>query len=143
MKFRRKKLLVSGTAVVAAGIFGAGTLMHTVLSVKASADMMPGIETIVEEGNKFRILELTDSSEKAEIGYYVSGQEPYIKLYTWQYKDSDGTTHTVHFNSLEDGLRQLPEKLRKEFASNVKLNNDGSVNEDASTGIRSVRSVSR
>ena len=142
MKFRHKKLLVSGTAVAAAGIFGAGTLMHAVLSVQASAEMMPGIETIVEEGKPFRILELTDSSEKAEIGYFVSGQEPYIKLYTWQYTDAEGTTHTVHFNTLEDGLKQLPEKLRREFASNIKLNDDGSINESASTGIRSVRSVS-
>ena len=47
MKFKHKKLLISGTAVAAAGVLGAGALLQSVLSVQASSEMMPGIETIV------------------------------------------------------------------------------------------------
>ena len=75
MKFKHKKLLISGTAVAAAGVLGAGTLLQSVLSVQASSEMMPGIETIVSESTEedpFRILELVDSSDDAEIGYYIS-----------------------------------------------------------------------
>ena len=64
---------------------------------------MPGIETIVKDNSKdkpFRILELTDNSEDAEIGYYISGQEPSVKLYTYEYQDAfwkytDGTFSDV------------------------------------------------
>ena len=145
MRIRHKKILVSGAAVTVAGVLGVGTLIQTGLSVQASADMMPGIETIVSEnsGEKpFKILELTDSSEKAEIGYYVSGQEPYIKLYTWQYQDEDGTTKTVHFSTLEEGLQKLPENLRAAFAMNVKVDENGNIDENASTGIKKINAIS-
>lgn len=144
MRIRHKKLWLSGTAVGIAGVLGVGALLGTSVSVQASAEMFPGIETIVKNSTKsepFRILELVDSSEDAEIGYYVSGQEPSIKLYEYQYQDTDGNTQTVHFSTLEEGLSLLPEKQRKEFAMNVKLNDDGSVNEDASTGIRKVSDI--
>ena len=77
MKFKHKKLLISGTAVAAAGVLGAGTLLQSVLSVQASSEMMPGIETIVIESTEedpFRILELVDSSENAEIGITYRGR---------------------------------------------------------------------
>ena len=85
MKHKHRKLFISGTAVVAAGALGIGTLIQTSLSVQASVEMMPGIETIVDENSSekpFRILELVSNSEDAELGYYVSGQEPSVKLYT-------------------------------------------------------------
>ena len=145
MRIRHKKLLVSGAAVTVAGVLGIGTLIQTSLSVKASSEMMPGIETIINEnsGQKpFKILELTDSSDRAEIGYYVSGQEPYIKLYTWQYTDNNNETKTIHFNTLEEGLKMLPEGKRREFAMNIKLDEDGNIDTGASTGIRSVAEIS-
>ena len=72
MKIKHKKLLISGTAAAMAGILGVGAFLQTSVSVKASAAMMPGIETIVKNATKekpFRILELVDNSEDAEIGY--------------------------------------------------------------------------
>ncbi len=117
MKIRRKKILLSGIAVTVAGVLGVGALLQTSISVQASPAMMPGIEEIVNETSKdepFRILEIVDSEAEAEIGYYVSGQEPYIKLY----KDENG--NAMSFSSLEDGLSKLSEKQRKEFATNKK-----------------------
>ncbi len=145
MKIKHKKLLISGTAAAMAGILGVGAFLQTSVSVKASAAMMPGIETIVKNATKekpFRILELVDNSEDAEIGYYISGQEPSVLLYEYQYTDTEGTVQKIHFSNLEDGLSKLPEKYRKEFAMNVKLNDDGSVDENASTGIKKISSVS-
>ena len=142
MKHKHRKLLISGTAVVAAGALGIGTLIQTSLSVQASVEMMSGIETIVDENSSekpFRILELLGNSTDAELGYYVSGQEPSVKLYTWQYQDSNGQLQTMHFSSLAEGLQKLPTaKLRQEFAMNVRLNADGEIDISASTGIRSV-----
>ena len=142
MKRKHRKFLISGTAVVAAGALGIGTLIQTSLSVQASVEMMPGIETIVDENSSekpFRILELVSNSADAEFGYYVSGQEPSVKLYTWQYQDSNGQPQTMHFSSLAEGLQKLPTaKLRQEFAMNVRLNADGEIDTSASTGIRSV-----
>lgn len=146
MRIKHRKIFISGTAVVAAGVLGIGTLIQTSLSVQASAEMMPGIETIVDENSSekpFRILELVNNSADAEIGYYVSGQEPYIKLYTWQYQDENGDTQTMHFSSLEEGLKKLPTaKLRQEFAANVRLNSDGEIDTTTSTGIRSASGFS-
>lgn len=145
MRIRHKKLLVSGAAVTVAGVLGIGTLIQTSFLVKASSEMMPGIETIINEnsGQKpFKILELTDSSDRAEIGYYVSGQEPYIKLYTWQYTDDNNETKTIHFNTLEEGLKLLPQGKRREFAMNIKLDKDGNIDTVNSTGIRSVAEIS-
>lgn len=146
MRIKHRKIFISGTAVVAAGVLGIGTLIQTSLSVQASAEMMPGIETIVDENSSekpFRILELVNNSTDAEIGYYVSGQEPYIKLYTWQYQDENGDTQTMHFSSLEEGLKKLPTaKLRQEFASNVRLDSDGNIDTSVSTGIRSASGFS-
>lgn len=142
MKRKHRKFLISGTAVVAAGALGIGTLIQTSLSVQASVEMMPGIETIVDENSSekpFRILELVSNSADAEFGYYVSGQEPSVKLYTWQYQDSNGQPQTMHFSSLAEGLQKLPTaKLRQEFAMNVRLNADGEIDTSALTGIRSV-----
>ena len=142
MKFKHKKLFISGTAVAAAGVLGAGALLQSVLSVQASSEMMPGIETIVSENTEddpFRILELVDSSENAEIGYYISGQEPSLKLYQYQYTDADGNTQTVHFSTIKDALSKLPEKYRMEFVMNVRLNDSGRIDESISTGIKKIR----
>ena len=124
MKIRHKKILLSGVAVTVAGVLGVGALLQTSISVQASPAMMPGIEEIVNETSKdepFRILEIVDSEDESEIGYYVSGQEPYIKLY----KDENG--NTMSFSSLEDGLSKLSEKQRKEFATNKKTDENGNV----------------
>ena len=142
MKFKHKKLFISGTAVAAAGALGVGALLQSVLSVQASSEMMPGIETIVSENTEddpFRILELVDSSENAEIGYYISGQEPSLKLYQYQYTDADGNTQTVHFFTIKDALSKLPEKYRTEFVMNVRLNDSGQIDESISTGIKKIR----
>ena len=144
MKIKHKKILLSGIAAAMAGVLGAGALFESSVSVQASAAMMPGIETIVKnstEKKPFRILELVDDSEDAEIGYYVSGQEPSLKLYEYQYQDANQVTRTIQFSTLEEGLAKLPEKERKEFAMNVKLKEDGSVDEGAATGIRKIRDI--
>ena len=144
MRFKHKKLLISGTAVAAAGVLGAGALLQSVLSVQASSEMMPGIETIVSESTEedpFRILELVDSSDDAEIGYYISGQEPSLKLYQYQYTDADGNTHTVHFSTIKDALSKLPEKRRTEFVMNVRLDDSGQIDESISTGIKKIKDV--
>ena len=144
MKFKHKKLFISGTAVAAAGALGVGALLQSVLSVQASSEMMPGIETIVSENTEddpFRILELVDSSENAEIGYYISGQEPSLKLYQYQYTDADGNTQTVHFSTIKDALSKLPEKYRTEFVMNVRLNDSGQIDESISTGIKKIKDV--
>jgi len=146
MKIKHKKLAASGTAIVLAGVLGIGALLQTSVSVQASSVMMPGIEEIVNDtagsSEPFKILEIVDKKEEAELGYYVSGQEPYIKLYEYHYQDSDGNEKMMTFETLDDGLSKLPEKERYEFARNVKLNDDGSINTDESTGIKNVQNVS-
>ena len=137
MRFKHKKLFISGAAVAAAGALGVGALLQTVLSVQASSDMMPGIEQIVSENTEdepFRILELVNNSEDAEIGYYISGQEPSLKLYEYQYTDSSGNSQTVHFSSVQEALSKLPTAQRSEFMQNIK--SDGS-----STGIKNIAAV--
>ena len=149
MKIKHKKVAASGIEVALAGILGVGALLQTSVSVQASSAMMPGIEEIVSEASAdkpFKILEIVDDTQDAEIGYYVSGQEPYIKLYsyTYTYKDENNTKQekTIHFSSLKEGLQKLPdEQSRKEFAMNVKLNEAGEIDESASTGIKDIRSV--
>ena len=99
--------------------------------------MMPGIEQIVSENTEdepFRILELVNNSEDAEIGYYISGQEPSLKLYQYQYTDSSGNSQTVHFSSVQEALSKLPTAQRSEFMQNIK--SDGS-----STGIKNIAAV--
>ena len=86
MKNKHKRIAASGVAIALAGVMGIGTLLQTSVSVQASSAMMPGIEEIVSETTEdkpFRILEIVDSENEAEIGYYVSGEEPYIKLYKY------------------------------------------------------------
>ena len=133
MRFKHKKLFISGTAVAAAGALGVGALFQTVLSVQASSEMMPGIEQIVSENTEekpFRILELVNNSADAEIGYYISGQEPSLKLYEYQYTDPFGQTQTVHFSSVQEALSKLPTARRAEFIQNIRQNSDGSTSTD-------------
>ena len=135
MRFKHKKLIISGTAVATAGALGVGALLQTVTSVQASSDMMPGIEQIVNENTEdapFRILELVNNSEDAEIGYYISGQEPSLKLYEYQYTDSSGQTQTIHFTSVQDALSKLPAEQRAQFMQQA----DGS-----SGGIKDVQNT--
>lgn len=140
MKRKVKKRIVRGVCLTLAAAAAAGLFLQTTMSVQA-ATAMPGIETIVKDNSEdkpFRILELVDNSADAEIGYYISGQEPYIKLYTYQYTDENGQTQSVHFKNLEEGLSRLPEKERKEFVMNVSLKDDGTIDESRSTGIQRV-----
>ena len=132
MRLKHKKLLISGIAVTVAGVLGVGALLQTSVSVQASAEMMPGIEEIVKNASSdatpFRILEIVDNYSEAEIGYYISGQEPYIKLY----KDKDGNS----FTSLDDGLSKLTDtQTRKEFAENKKTDENGTA---VPTGIKDI-----
>lgn len=149
MKIRHKKLIASGIALSLAGVLGAGALLQTSVSVQASYAMMPGIEQIVKDTSEekpFKILEIVDNTNEAEIGYYVSGQEPYVKLYKYTYKYKDKTTNeektkTIQFSSLKEGLEKLPtETLRKEFATNMmKTGTDGTLSD---TGIKNIQSSS-
>ena len=148
MKIKHKKVAASGIAVALAGVLGVGALLQTSVSVQASSAMMPGIEEIVSEASAdkpFKILEIVDNTQDAEIGYYVSGQEPYIKLYsyTYTYKDENNTEQeeTIHFQTLEEGLEKLPsDTLRKEFAQNVKIDDDGNISGEG-TGIKNIQSI--
>ena len=143
MKIRHKKLIASGIALSLAGVLGAGALLQTSISVQASYAMMPGIEQIVKDTSEekpFKILEIVDDTSEAEIGYYVSGQEPYVKLY--KYTDSDGKEQAMHFQSLEEGLSKLPTStLRKEFAVNVKLDGNGNIDDTQTTNIKQIQDV--
>ena len=137
MKIRHKKIVASGTAVALAGILGVGALFQSSISVQASPAMMPGIEQIVNDTTAekpFKILEIVDNTSEAEIGYYVSGQEPYVKLYSYTYKykeNNEEKEKTIKFKTLEEGLKKLPtEELRKEFATNM------------NTGIKNIQSSS-
>lgn len=137
MKIRHKKIVASGTAVALAGILGVGALLQSNISVQASPAMMPGIEQIVNDTTAekpFKILEIVDDTSEAEIGYYVSGQEPYVKLYSYTYKykeNNEEKEKTIKFKTLEEGLKKLPtEELRKEFATNM------------NTGIKNIQSSS-
>lgn len=145
MKIRHKKIVASGTAVALAGILGVGALLQSSISVQASPAMMPGIEQIVNDTTAekpFKILEIVDNTSEAEIGYYVSGQEPYVKLYQYQYTDDKNQEHTITFDSLDEGLSKISDPVkRKEFAMNVKLNQDGSINTSNSTGIKQIQNV--
>ncbi|MDO5135258.1 MAG: DUF5057 domain-containing protein [Eubacteriales bacterium] len=113
MRKHRKRVL-SGVAFLLAVVMTAGAILHTEVTVEASYAMMPGIENIVSENSQeepFRILEIVDEKTEAEIGYYVSGQEPYVKLYT--YRDSNGERT---FSTVEEALSVLPTKeLREGF----------------------------
>lgn len=145
MKIRHKKIVASGTAVALAGILGIGALLQSSVSVQASPAMMPGIEQIVNDTTAekpFKILEIVDNTSEAEIGYYVSGQEPYVKLYQYQYTDDKNQEHTITFDSLDEGLSKISDPVkRKEFAMNVNLNQDGSIDTSSSTGIKQIQSV--
>ena len=145
MKIRHKKIVASGTAVALAGILGGGALLQSSVSVQASPAMMPGIEQIVNDTTAekpFKILEIVDRKDEAEIGYYVSGQEPYVKLYQYQYTDDKNQAHTITFDSLDEGLSKISDPVkRKEFAMNVNLNQDGSIDTSNSTGIKQIQSV--
>ena len=146
MKIRHKKIVASGTAVALAGILGVGALLQSSISVQASPAMMPGIEQIVNDTTAekpFKILEIVDNTSEAEIGYYVSGQEPYVKLYKYTYEDkTTNEEKTKQFSTLEEGLEKLPtETLRKEFATNMKTEADGTLS-DTNTGIKNIQSSS-
>lgn len=145
MKIRHKKLIASGIALSLAGVLGAGALLQTSVSVQASYAMMPGIEQIVKDTSEekpFKILEIVDNTNEAEIGYYVSGQEPYVKLYEYTYQDSANKEHTKKFQSLEEGLSQISDPVkRKEFAMNVKLDTNGNIDDTKNTNIKQIQNV--
>lgn len=120
MKTGTKKFLYTIFAVILALGLGIGAILLSMLNVQASTEMMPGIEQIIDEKSAekpFRILELVNNSADAEIGYYISGQEPYLSQYKYTPTNADGTKgDTQTFSSVEEGLSVLPTKeLRQEF----------------------------
>ena len=136
-----KKVLYPVSAVVLALGLGIGAILLSMLDVQASTEMMPGIEQILadksDNDTPFRILELVNDSADAEIGYYISGQEPYLTQYKYTPIKEDGTKgDTQTFSSIEEGLSVLPTKEeRQEFVeasdtSQIKNPLDFSWNED-------------
>ena len=120
MKTGTKKFLYTIFAVILALGLGIGAILLSMLNVQASTEMMPGIEQILDEKSEktpFRILELVNNSADAEIGYYISGQEPYLSQYQYTPTNVDGTKgETQTFSSVEEGLSVLPTKeQRQEF----------------------------
>ncbi len=60
-------------------------------------------------------MELVNSSSDAEIGYYISGQEPYLTQYTYTQNTTDGSTgESQTFSSVEEGLSVLPTKEERQ-----------------------------
>lgn len=113
-----KKVLYPVSAVVLALGLGIGAILLSMLNVQASTEMMPGIEQILDEKSSdtpFRILELVNDSKDAEIGYYISGQEPYLTQYKYTPTKEDGTKgDTQTFSSIEEGLSVLPTKEERQ-----------------------------
>ena len=65
-----------------------------------------------------------------------------MKLYQYQYTDDKNQAHTITFDSLDEGLSKISDPVkRKEFAMNVNLNQDGSIDTSNSTGIKQIQSV--
>lgn len=118
MKTGTKKVLYTFIAVVSALGLGIGAVLVSMLNVQASTEMMPGIEQILDEKSEetpFRILELVNHSSDAEIGYYISGQEPYLTQYTYTQNTTDGSTgESQTFSSVEEGLSVLPTKEERQ-----------------------------
>ena len=118
MKTGTKKVLYTFIAVVFALGLGIGAVLLSMLNVQASTEMMPGIEQILDEKSEetpFRILELVNHSSDAEIGYYISGQEPYLTQYTYTPEHTDGSTgESQTFSSIEEGLSVLPTKEERQ-----------------------------
>lgn len=113
-----KKVLYPVSAVVVALGLGIGAILLSMLNVQASTEMMPGIEQILADKSNetpFRILELVNDSADAEIGYYISGQEPYLTQYKYTPTKEDGTQgETQTFSSVEEGLSILPTKEERQ-----------------------------
>ena len=108
---RQKKIVLC--SIVAMGliisllfttIFQAGNVVY-------AEAMMPGIEAILNnhsQSTPFQILEIVEEKGQEELGYYVEGQEPYIKNYVYQGKT---------FSSMEEGLTVIEKaEDRKDFA---------------------------
>lgn len=117
---RRKKIALSAAAAVMILVLTASLLIGSGLMVQASDQMMPGIETIIEENSQdkpLKLLEIVSDYKDAQLGYFVGGQEPYIRLYqklTGQTGDG--------FADLEDGLSQIQSaQERREFAEGTKF----------------------
>lgn len=113
-----KKVLYPVSAVVVALGLGIGAILLSMLNVQASTEMMPGIEQILADKSNetpFRILELVNDSADAEIGYYISGQEPYLTQCKYTPVKEDGTKgETQTFSSVEEGLSILPTKEERQ-----------------------------
>lgn len=140
MKQKTKNIIFSTTAVGLASVLAVGTLLHTSVSVAASSAMMPGIETIVSNTTKedpLKILEIVDNKNEAEIGYYVSGQEPTLNLFQYDTGKTDKNGEKIYrsFQSVEEALSVLPTyEERKAFVENQ--TNDGT-----DTGIKNIRDL--
>lgn len=147
MKTGTRKIVYTILAVLLALGLGIGAILLSMLNVQASSEMMPGIEQIIDEKSSetpFRILELVSRSSDAEIGYYISGQEPYLTQYTYTPENADGSKgESQTFSSVEEGLSVLPTaQQRKEFVEGSsdmvknpldfswKVNNPGTTKEE-------------
>ena len=115
---RHKEILIHDFCSNISLGLGIGAILLSMLNVQASTEMMPGIEQILDEKSEetpFRILELVNNSADAEIGYYISGQEPYLSQYKYTPTNADGTKgETQTFSSVEEGLSVLPTKEQRQ-----------------------------
>ncbi len=146
MKIRHKKIVASGTAVVLAGILGVGALLQSSVSVQASPAMMPGIEQIVNDTTAEKPLTTMWNIRcliqvKRGTAITCPGRNRCEAL-SVQYTDDKNQAHTITFDSLDEGLSKSSDPVkRKEFAMNVKLNQDGIPDTSKSTGIKQIQSV--
>lgn len=109
MTKKKKRLLSASVAVGLSAVMITSVLLNSIMVVLASDDMMPGIETIVN-GKSMKILEITADDSQAELGAYVAGMEPWIRLYKEKVMDAGGDIAYVskNFSDLEEGLKSLP-----------------------------------
>lgn len=89
---------IKAVSLVLAGVLTVNAVTEMVdrhsIVAEAMQETLPGIEQIRTEyygtDQVFRILEIAPSTDAAEIGFYVGGQEPFSEL-----KGNDGTWFTV------------------------------------------------
>ncbi len=118
MKSKIIKRIAGIGSIGLAGVLAVGTILHTVLPVRAEETLF-GIETLIQEVQSrerpYRILELVPDERAAEIGYFIPGYEPVL---------SARQTGTGEWTNWEQGLKQYKTtEERKQYMEslNVKL----------------------
>ena len=108
---RKTKFFIIPIVCLLVSILIVSGIFQSIAVVEASNVKMPGIETIINDTSKkepFQILEIVKQQDEEEIGYYIEGQEPFIRNYSYGNQT---------FSSLEEGLKFIEkESDRKEFA---------------------------